>query len=267
MHFITFSRMMGAKGTEIAELVAKTLEYNLFDTKDIERKAEEMGVLEDIRDIDDKVPHPLKRIFSYRPEIALDRLYMVIYELARSGSAVILGRGGNLLFRSLPCALHVRVIGSQDTRIRNLTQRGYTREEAAASIGRSDHERESFIRFAFHRNWDSAELYDLVFNTDNLSVQTAAGMILFAAEERQRRDIQGSSANSLEMMGLAVRVEAALAAAGYPAKYISTTIDGPGKVRLSGVVQVPWEKTATERVLLDVQGVESVVNEIVVASR
>ena len=117
MYFITFSRKMGTKGTEIAKLVAKELQYDFYDTEDIEKKAEEMGFLDDVREVNDKAPPPLKRFFSFRPEICLDRLYVVIYELARPGSAVILGRGGNMLFRSLPYALHVRVIASQEKRV------------------------------------------------------------------------------------------------------------------------------------------------------
>ena len=111
---------MGTKGTEIAKLVAKELQYAFYDTEDIEKKAEEMGFLDDIREVNDKVPPPLKRLFSDRPEIGLDHLKIVIYELARVGSAVILGRGGNMLFRSLPYSLHVRVIASPESRIRNL---------------------------------------------------------------------------------------------------------------------------------------------------
>ena len=93
MYFITFSRKMGTGGTEIAKLVAKELKYAFYDTEDIEKKAEEMGILDDIREVNDKAPPPLKRFFSYRPEICLDRLYVVIYEIARLGNAVILGRG------------------------------------------------------------------------------------------------------------------------------------------------------------------------------
>ena len=107
MYFITVSRKTGTKGTEIAKLAAKELKYAFYDTEDIEKKAEEMGFLDDIREINGKAPPLLKRVFSCRPEICLDRLYVVIFELARLGRAVILGRGGNILFRSFPYALHV----------------------------------------------------------------------------------------------------------------------------------------------------------------
>lgn len=267
MHFITFSRKMGTKGTEIAKLVAKELQYDFYDTEDIETKAKEMGFLDDIREVDDKAPPPLKRFFSYRPEICLDHLYAVIYELARRGSAVLLGRGGNMLFRSIPHALHIRIVASPEKRILNLVERGYKREAAVMIMERTDHERENFIRFAFHRDWDNPELYDIVLNMDNLMVNVAADMILCAA---RARETQGSSAgiiNSLDLMELTVKVGAALAQAGFPSSYISSFVNAPGKVRLTGVVQVPWEKSAAERIALEVEGVKSVENQIEIAGR
>ena len=257
---------MGTKGTEIAKLVAKELQYAFYDTEDIEKKAEEMGFLDDIREVNDKVPPPLKRLFSDRPEIGLDHLKIVIYELARGGSAVILGRGGNMLFRSLPYSLHVRVIASPESRIRNLLERGYKKETALMIMENSDREKESFIKFAFHRDWDNPKLYDLVLNMDNLTVNIAADMILCAARAKKTQYGSGDAANSLGMMELAVRVGAALAQADFPSSYVSAFVYEPGKVRLTGAVQVPWDKSAAERTALGVKGVEFVENKIEIAS-
>lgn len=267
MYFITLSRKMGTNGTEVAKLVAKELQYNFYDTEDIEKTAEKMGFLDDVREVNDKAPPPLKRFFSYRPEICLDHLYTVIYELARQGSAVLLGRGGNMLFRSIPYAFHVRVIASQEKRVCNLVERGYKREAVAMIMEKSDHERESFIRFAFHRDWDNSGLYDIVLNMDNLAINVAVDMILCAARAKEAQYRSGDAMNTLDLMELAVRVRAALAQAGYPSSYISSFVNAPGKVRLQGVVQVPWEKSAVERTALEVEGVKSVDSEIEIAGR
>ncbi len=267
MYYVTFSRKMGTGGTEIARRVAKELGYSFYDTEDIEKKAAEMGFLDDVKAIDEKAPPPLKRFFSYRPEISLERLYVVIYELARAGNAVILGRGGNMLFRSLPYALHVRIIASKEKRVAELAQRGYTRQAALVVMEKSDHERASFIRFAFHRDWENPELYDLVLNMDALAVDTAVEMIVCAARARELQTASGEAEGSLNMMELAVKVGTALAEAGFPSSYISSFVFAPGKVRLTGVVQVPWEKSAAERAALDVKGVESVENSIEIAGR
>lgn len=267
MNFITFSRMMGTQGTDIARLVAKKLQYRFYDTEDIERKAREMGFFDDIKDINDKAPPPLKRFFSYRPEIKLDHLYTVIFELARQGNAVILGRGGNMLFRSLPYALHIRVIASQKKRIENLMARGYSREAAVMVMEKSDNERQSFIRFAFNKNWNDPRFYDFILNMDRLTVETAADMIMRAAGAEEFRSRTVDTMTSLEMMELSTKVGASLAEAGFPASYVSASVSEPGKVLLTGVVQVPWEKSEAEKVALATEGVSSVENKIEIAGR
>ncbi len=267
MYFITFSRKAGANGTAIAKLVAKELQYAFYDTEDIERKAAEMGFLDDVREVNDKMPPPFRRFFSYRTEVSLDRLYAVIYELARQGSAILLGRGGNMLLRSLPYALHVRITASREKRIQSLAERGYSREDALLVMQKSDHEREGFVKFAFRRNWDNSELYDLVLNTDNFSVSAAAAVILAAVRARENWQSGGNAANALALMELAVKVRAALVQAGFPAGYISSFVAAPGKVCLTGVVQVPWEKSEAERSVLAVAGVKTVENRIEIAGR
>jgi predicted RNA binding protein YcfA (HicA-like mRNA interferase family) len=109
MCFITFSRKMGTNGHEIARRVADQLGYKLYDTEAIENAAREMGFLKDVRKIDEKVPSLFERLFSHRPEMHLDRLHSVIYELASRGNAVFLGRGSHILLRAFKCALHIRV--------------------------------------------------------------------------------------------------------------------------------------------------------------
>ena len=75
MHFITFSRKMGTNGTEIARQVAMKLEYKFYETEAIENEARRMGLLESVREIDEKSPPLFQRLFSHRPTIDLDRLH------------------------------------------------------------------------------------------------------------------------------------------------------------------------------------------------
>ena len=135
------------------------------------------------------------------------------------------------------------------------------------AMEKSDHERESFIRFAFQREWDNPELYDIVLNMDKLTVNTAADMVLCAARVDEVQGRTGDVMNSLDMMELAVRVGTALAQAGFPSSYVSAFVNEPGKLRLTGVVQVPREKSTAERIAKGVKGVESVENRIQIASR
>ena len=191
MYFITFSRKMGTSGSEIAKRVADELGYNFYDTEAIENTAREMGFLDDVKGIDEKVPSLFQRLFTQKPEIHLDRLHSVIYELASRGNAVFLGRGSHILLRTFKCALHIRVIASLDKRIENLVGRGWHREVAVKAIHKSDHERGAFIKFAFGVDWDNPELYDLVLNMDNLTLDMAVNTVLHIASSEEMNPLPG----------------------------------------------------------------------------
>jgi cytidylate kinase len=269
MHFITFSRRMGANGTAIAKQVAEKMGYRFYDTEAIENAAREMGFLKNVKEIDEKVPSLFQRLFSHKPAIELDRLNSVVYELAGRGDAVFLGRGGQILLRDFNCALHIRVTASIEKRIQNLIERGLHREAASKAIEDSDHERSSFIRFAFKVDWDSDDLYDLVLNMDKVTVKLAADTILTMARSDEIKACSVDAMKSLEMMSLKNRAEAALIEAGLtygPAgAYVSAIVEEPGKVRLLGVVDDKATKTRAENLLKTLKGVGSIENQIRVA--
>lgn len=262
MYFITFTRKMGTYGSEIARKVANQLKYNLYDTEAIENSAREMGFLNDIKKVDERVPSLFERLFSHKPEIYLDRLNSVIYELASRGNAVFLGRGSHILLRAFKCALHVRVIASLEKRVENLESRGFQRALAIRSIHKSDHERGSFIKFAFGVDWDSPELYDIVLNMDNLTVDLATDTVLYIALTEEIRARSIDVMKSLEMMGLARRAEAALIEGDFSPTSVSISVLEPGKIQLIGTVSEISSKLRAAEILKEIKGVKSVDNQI-----
>jgi len=265
MYFITFSRKMGTSGSEIARRVAEQMGYSFYDTEEIENTDREMGFLKDIKEIDEKVPSMFERLFSQKPEVHLDRLHSIIYELASRGNAVFLGRGSHILLRAFKCALHIRVTASLEKRIENLVGRGLHREVAIKAIHKSDHERGAFIKFAFGVDWDNPELYDLVINMDNLTLDLAVNTVLHIAGSEEIKARSVDAMRSLEMMGLARRAEAALIEAGLK-HGPSISVLEPGTIQLTGVVTVEL-KTKAEETLKAVKGIKSIDNQIRVINR
>jgi cytidylate kinase len=262
VYLITFSRKMGTNGSEVARRVANVLQYNFYDTEAIESTAREMGFLKDVKEVDEKPPSLFQRLFTHRPEVYLDRLNSVIYELASRGNAVILGRGSHILLRTLTCALHIRVTASLEKRIQNLIKRGFERETAIKAIHKSDHEREAFIKFAFGVDWDNPELYDMVLTVDNLPVGLAVDAVVHLAGSDEIQVRSYDAMKSLEMMGLARRAEAALIEAGFPSSLLSVSVSEPGRLQMSGVVQTESTRMQAEAALKGVKGVESVDNQV-----
>ena len=265
MYFITFSRKMGTNGTEIARRVADQLGYGFYDTEAIENTAREMGILEDVKEIDEKAPSLFQRLFSQKPEVHLDRLHSIIYELASRGNAVFLGRGSHILLRSYKCALHIRVIASLEKRIETLVERGFHKEAAIKAMHRSDHERGAFIKFAFGVDWDNPELYDLVLNTDHLTVEMSTNTVSHIASSEEIKARSVDAMRSLEMMGLARRAEAALIEAGLK-HGPSISVLEPGRIQLTGVVSHERTRTTAEEVLKRVKGVQFIDNHVQVVA-
>ena len=117
-----------------------------------------------------------------RPQVFLDILESVIYEVARKGEGVIIGHGSQVLLRNFDCAFHVRVFSSDKRRIDNMaTQQGLSREAALKLIRKRDQAQSGFFNFAFHLEMNDPSLYDLVIHSEKLDVDTAAGLIVQAA--------------------------------------------------------------------------------------
>jgi cytidylate kinase len=265
MKWITFSRQMGTNGSEIARKVAAELGYRLYDTKAINHMARELGFLGSVREIDEKTPPLLQRIFSRKPMVYLERLYSVIYELAKQGDAVFLGRGSHILLRDFPCALHVRVTASLETRIRALMAQGLNRDAAARAITHSDGEREAFVRFAFGVDWEDPSRYDIVLNMDKLSVPMGVRTVLSLARSPNITDATLEAVKSLEAMAVSSRAQAALVESSFVHGFsssLSVSVVGPGRVHVSGNVETEADRAEAEQVLRSVRGVESVENTI-----
>ncbi len=264
MYFITFSEKMGSFGRDVAQRVSDQLGYHFYDTEAIENTAKEMGFVQDVKEIDEKVPSFFERLFSYKPEVYLDRLSSIIYELASRGNAVFLGRGSFILLREFKSALHIRVTASLEKRIQNLMERGLGREAAIKAIHRSDHERGAFLKFAFGVDWENPELYDLVLNMDHLTIDLATDTVLHLARSEEIRARSTDAMKSLEMMALVRRVEALFieAGIGIPPTSVSVSVEEPGKVLLSGFVRSQMDRARAEEILKGIKGIQSIENQI-----
>ncbi len=112
---------------------------------------------------------------------------MVIRDLGHEGNVVIVGRGGQVVLRNIPQALHVQIVAPFQHRVANLAEREEIDErEAAARLGASDQARREYLR-RYHRvDWLDSTLYDLVINTGRIDCALVPKLIVNAY-----RDLQG----------------------------------------------------------------------------
>jgi len=124
---------------------------------------------------------------AYLPtwEIRLDdtcylaALESVVKELARSQSLVIRGRGSQFILKDYPGALHFLVVAPLEVRVKRVMQNlELDQETAKREIARFDNSRREFIKRYFHAELEDPAYYDLVINTEHLSFQTAASVVV-----------------------------------------------------------------------------------------
>jgi cytidylate kinase len=265
MYFITLSEMMGTNGEKIAKQVAEKLNYSFYGEAELMKSAAEMGFLKDLQGFGEKGPALFEKFFSERPKVSLDRVQSVIFEVAKNGNAVFFGRGSQLLLRSFECALHVLVTGSPEKRIERVMELNKVGHEVAEKMAeRSDQDKKGFLRFAFDEDWLNPHLYDLVLNTDKLSVDCAAKMIFDAAGSNEIKACGIDSVKNLGKLSVQRRIEAAFLESGFSNRNLFFDIEDVDSVRVFGIAGTAEEKEEIEKVIRKTKVVKKVTNDLTV---
>lgn len=111
----------------------------------------------------------------------LAALESVVKELARSQSLVIRGRGSQFILKDYPGALHFLVVAPLEVRVKRVMQNlELDQEIAKREIARFDNSRREFIKRYFHAELEDPAYYDVVINTERLSLEAAASIVVNA---------------------------------------------------------------------------------------
>ena len=188
---ITFSREPGSGGRIIAETLANELSFDIFHQELIHQIAESAHVHHQLLDtVDEKgmnapeewISSLVNELFLVNknrlmPDKYLKHLMKLVSIIGKHGGAVLVGRGSNFI---LPPErrLRLRVIASRQVRIENVAQEyRVSQEEAKQRIIQTESERRAFIRKYFKADIDDPSNYDLVINTDILTVDDTVSAI------------------------------------------------------------------------------------------
>ena len=179
---ITVSREAGAGGGEIARLVAQRLGWELLDARLLDCVADRFHLPRPMLEMVDETsmnwvydmfgPWLDRQIIPH--EKYLVRLSRVVRAAALRGSVVLVGRGAQFM---LPRGevLAVRVVASQQSRVRRVMQRtGISETAARRLVAETDRGRSEFVQHFFHHDIADPHLYDAVYNVDTLSLPEAA---------------------------------------------------------------------------------------------
>ncbi len=188
VHVITISSEPGSGGRVIAKQISEELGVDLFDRDIIKGIAESAKISDTVIETMEKdrlsgAKDFISSLVNDRylsPGVYLDHLMKVVSVIAGHGDAVIVGRGANFIIPPKD-RLSVRIIAPLNKRADNVAKTfGVTREEAKRRVINRENRRSGFIRESFNADVADPQNYDLLINTDKMSIDASVDAIVGA---------------------------------------------------------------------------------------
>jgi len=268
MTVIALTQEMGSLAKDVAARVAGELGLALMRHEVVDSVSTRMHVPTSlINRLREGQAGTIERMRADRTSLAV---YMTeeVLEAAARGNVVLRGWGATMLLRAVPHVVRVRVTRPFAQRVAWLQERLGTDDAAFAEeeIRRSDRAHAARMQAQFDVTWGDPLLYDLVLNTDRVSVESCAGQIAALSRRPEFAQTEASRA-VLANLWLEARVRAALRADPETRDVDVTVTTDAGRVFLSGMVVAADELPAAERVARSVVGVTAVDNALRVMAR
>lgn len=200
---VAIGREIGSGGREIGERIARELGAELLDNQIIDLVAARIGApTAYVRARDENVETFVDRLFrvitsaypeAYAaeglPDWSEERMVQltgsIIQEHAGAASLVVIGRGAPMLLRERSDAVRVFITAPVTVRAARLRERtGCSSDDATREIKKSDQHRLAYMQQYYGVNWRDPALYDLIVNTEHLSADAAASLIIQAGKLR-----------------------------------------------------------------------------------
>ncbi len=200
---ICISRSLGAGGEKIGRRVAKELAFRYADEEIIIKAAEKAGVSPETVAQAERTPSLIARILesiastpptpegwsgtalleSHAETDFEGLIEKVVRETANEGDVVIVAHGSSITLGDLRGFLRVLVTASPAVRAERLVREAKLDEQAARkAIDESDHQRREYLRRFHNVRRELPTHYDLVINTDVLTLPLATRLIVRAAK-------------------------------------------------------------------------------------
>jgi cytidylate kinase len=267
MTVIAMTREIGSLGTDVAAGVAAELGLRTIRSEIVaDHVAERLGVEASsvLRYIDgsasllERWRIDRRRLFHYTAE--------EILRLAQQGDVLVKGWGAATLLRDMPQVIGVRVCAPMDFRVRVLMDRFGTRDANAvrAHIERHDAARARTMRAFFDTEQEDARLYDIVLNTERLSIEDCVKTVVDLARTPRFQDtatMRSALADKLTEAKISSALAEHISPSMAPLGVLVSVADG--KVTLEGTSSDGSLRRRAERIAHLVAGMSQIDNRIV----
>ena len=267
MNIITFSRELGSCGDEIASMVAERLGLKLVGPAEVHELAQTCDP--EYRDActlyeTEQNPGFFERLFFDRPSYK-SLFEALTFEQASRGSAVMVGRGAQIVLHGLPGVFSVAVVAPEKVRVRRLMEKlNCTMGEAESLVRDHASEQMHLIRLVFDRDPVDWDLYDLVISTAHLTVAAASDVVVKAVQGMDRAADQENIQAKLEKLALGKRIETLVRRklGSGPARNVFVSAEESGVVRITGHVLDKTQKEEVQKIASDYPGIARVEDDL-----
>jgi cytidylate kinase len=264
MSIVAVSETAGSLGIEIGRNLAESLGWDFADREILAKAADRYGeTVTDLRHSVEEKPTLWER-FSDTQHRYKAYVEAIMLEMAARDNVVLAGRSSTIVLRQVPHVVRVRTTAPERVRAQRLEhQLGLTPKAALDYVRHSDRERAARVRFLYQVDVDDPLLYDLMVNTERLTVEKGAALIRDTLrDERFRSD--AISRQAVADLSLAALARAALLAhRQLDVRGLLVTCKD-GHVSLAGGVRDDDERMTAVDVVSRIPGVVSVITELVV---
>lgn len=260
MPVITITREMGTLGKDVAAGLSDALDVPVIYNEIVDHLADRMRVRKShvIRLLDGKAGL-LERLAADKTSLFVHSADEVIAMTLQRNGAIIRGWGASHLLRAVPHVVCVRVCAPLQLRQRRMMERLGSGDEAEirTEIRHNDEAHAAIVRRHFGVEWTEPEHYDLVLNTERVSINECVDQVLALLRSPEFTETERTR-GQLEDLALAARVRAALLRAAETCdKKIHVTAKS-GRVTLWGAKRSTNEKLSFVEVASAVGGVRDV---------
>ena len=186
MSIITISRGSYSRGVEIAEMVAEKLGYQCLARDVLIEASKEFNIPEVklIQALEDP-PSFFERFTNVKKKYIAFIQYALINHL-RDDNIVYHGLAGHFFVKDIPHVLKVRIIADMEYRIKFVMERDkISRDKAIDFLKKIDNARRDWGQHLYGLNLEDPIHYDIVFNTESVSVVDVAETICEMAASKQ----------------------------------------------------------------------------------
>ena len=264
MSIITISRQTGSLGDEIAKATAEKLGYKYIEKLQISKVLSKLGFsVSDVDKYDEKKPSVWQTLSMQKRLFAL-LIRAAVYELAAQENVVIVGRGGQVILKDIPEAIHVRIIAPYAARVgRLIEQKRYEEKKAQQVIRQCDRDSSGYLNTYFDADWDDSELYDLIISTRAITLDKGVELITSAVGIHEIKK-SPSLFERLNDLALAQKARAVLLEV-VGVELVNVVVE-KGVGSLSGLVRSSTVMENCEKAISNIRGITSVNNQLNVAS-